>query len=258
MQPLVIYHAGCWDGFCAAWVFRNHKDKDAEFVPARYGDARPRCADRDVYVLDFSYNAANLQSMADEACSILVLDHHKTAEADLKGLDFCVFDTNKSGARLTWEYFCGDAKSPWLVDYTEDRDLWRHALLATKEVNAALRSYQLDFDVWDALSTQSPADLAREGAAIMREQQKVVDSAVRNAGEDDIGGHRVPVVNATYMVSEIGHALCQGKPFSATYFVDKDGRKVYSLRSTDEGLDVSAIAKQYGGGGHRNAAGFKL
>ena len=30
------------------------------------------------------------------------------------------------------------------------------------------------------------------------------------------------------------------------------------LRSTDDGLDVSEIAKQYGGGGHRNAAGFRM
>ena len=33
---------------------------------------------------------------------------------------------------------------------------------------------------------------------------------------------------------------------------------VVSLRSTDEGPDVSQIAKIYNGGGHRNAAGFKV
>ncbi|WP_277343388.1 DHHA1 domain-containing protein [Pseudomonas viridiflava] len=30
------------------------------------------------------------------------------------------------------------------------------------------------------------------------------------------------------------------------------------MRSTDEGLDVSEIAKLYGGGGHRNASGFRV
>ena len=36
-----------------------------------------------------------------------------------------------------------------------------------------------------------------------------------------------------------------------------DGR-VFSLRSNFDGVDVSEVAKQYGGGGHRNASGFKV
>jgi phosphoesterase RecJ-like protein len=37
---------------------------------------------------------------------------------------------------------------------------------------------------------------------------------------------------------------------------DGDGRKRVSLRSTDGVVDVSAIARAGGGGGHRRAAGF--
>ncbi|WP_224794071.1 DHHA1 domain-containing protein [Pseudomonas fluorescens] len=33
---------------------------------------------------------------------------------------------------------------------------------------------------------------------------------------------------------------------------------MFSLRSTDEGMDVSEVASQYGGGGHRNASGFRV
>lgn len=32
----------------------------------------------------------------------------------------------------------------------------------------------------------------------------------------------------------------------------------YSLRSREGGVDVSEIAKQFGGGGHKHAAGFRL
>jgi bifunctional oligoribonuclease and PAP phosphatase NrnA len=35
-----------------------------------------------------------------------------------------------------------------------------------------------------------------------------------------------------------------------------DGRRKVSLRATDERVDVSAIARDFGGGGHRQAAGF--
>jgi len=73
-----------------------------------------------------------------------------------------------------------------------------------------------------------------------------------------IAGHTVPMANLPYtLTSDAGHQLATGKPFAGCYWDTPDGR-VFSLRSTDEGLDVSAIAKQYGGDGHRNASGFRV
>ena len=37
---------------------------------------------------------------------------------------------------------------------------------------------------------------------------------------------------------------------------DADGARKVSLRASDERVDVSAIARAQGGGGHRQAAGF--
>jgi bifunctional oligoribonuclease and PAP phosphatase NrnA len=37
---------------------------------------------------------------------------------------------------------------------------------------------------------------------------------------------------------------------------DRTGMRKVSLRATDGRVDVSAIARQLGGGGHRQAAGF--
>lgn len=44
-------------------------------------------------------------------------------------------------------------------------------------------------------------------------------------------------------------------PFSASYCDRGDGKRSYSLRSLGD-FDVSAVARMFGGGGHRNAAGF--
>ncbi len=74
----------------------------------------------------------------------------------------------------------------------------------------------------------------------------------------EIGGHVVPVANLPYVFSsDAGHLMAKGKPFAACYYDTPTGRE-FSLRSTDEGLDVSEIAKMYGGGGHRNASGFRV
>lgn len=58
-------------------------------------------------------------------------------------------------------------------------------------------------------------------------------------------------------VEDAGHLLCKGEAFAGCYWDTPKGR-VFGLRSTDEGVDVSEIAKQFGGGGHRNAAGFTV
>ena len=51
--------------------------------------------------------------------------------------------------------------------------------------------------------------------------------------------------------------MAEGEPFAACYWDTPEGR-VFSLRSSSDGVDVSEIAKQFGGGGHKNAAGFKI
>jgi hypothetical protein len=256
-RPLVIYHAGCWDGFCAAWVARAALGH-IEAFPAQYGMSAPLVKGRSVYILDFSYKREALIKMKMEADFLLVLDHHKSAEQDLAGLDFCRFDMKKSGGRLTWEFFFGTREAPWLVDYTEDRDLWLHRLPASNELNAALRSYPLDFDVWDGLLKEGPSSgLALQGVAIRRAERQMVELHVRNAAPRLVAGQEVLTVNATVLQSEIAGELAKGRPFGACYFDRSDGKRVWSLRSDENGVDVSEVAKKFGGGGHFHAAGFE-
>ncbi len=257
MKPLVIYHANCWDGFCAAWVARRYLG-DIEAVPAHYGSAPPDVTGRNVYVLDFSYARDLLVDMEQKAYALLVLDHHATAKAALDGLAFCEFSDEHSGGRMTWDHFATPSEDrPWLVDYTEDRDLWRHALPRSQDVNAAIRSYPLSFEQWDAFDRTYALSFAAEGAAIRRAEKQIVDSHVRNAGRIAILGHDVPIVNATTLFSEIAGELAKGEPFAVCYFDRQDGKRQWSLRSAANGIDVAQIAKQFGGGGHKNAAGFE-
>ena len=283
MRTVIVYHAGCWDGFCAAWVLRK-VFPTAEFHAAHYGTEAPDVAGARVVIADFCYKRPVMRRIMSAAHSVVVLDHHKTAEAELAGivdefvmrpdlianppgseLPLVVFDMTKSGGRLAWEYICAGGLSswanipaPWLVDYTEDRDLWRHALPFSREINAALRSYPLDFDGWDAMARRDPVEwLVPEGRAILRHDAQVVDQHVRHAREIELAGYKVLAVNATVLFSEIAGKLAEGRPFGACYFDRADGLRQWSLRSQDGGVDVSEVAVRLGGGGHRNAAGFE-
>lgn len=265
-SPICIYHANCLDGFTAAWaVWRKHPH--SEFVAASYGDAPPDVTGRDVFIVDFSYKRDVLLAMAKSARSILILDHHKTAAAELVDLPAnveAVFDMHKSGAHLAWEWFHPRTPPSLLVEHVEDRDLWRFEIPNTAEFNAYLFSLDFEFETWEDIADRvrdaDDYDLMIDiGAALERKHDKDA-RAIINAGTylSRIDGYEVPCVNAPPMfASKIGHILSADYEFAATYYDTRDHR-IYSLRSSERGLDVSEIAKKYGGGGHKHAAGFKI
>lgn len=75
---------------------------------------------------------------------------------------------------------------------------------------------------------------------------------------NSIAGHEVWAASLPHiMASDAGELMCQGEPFAAVYWDTAEHRQ-FSLRSRDGGLDVATIAQGYGGGGHRNAAGFRV
>ena len=270
---ICIYHGNCADGFGAALAVWHKFGDSCEYHAGHYGETPPDVTGLDVVMVDFSYKRDVLLQMAEKAKSITILDHHKTAEADLvfnpqdlaEG-DYCpieiVFDMERSGAVITWEYFHPNSPIPRLYKHIQDRDLWKFKLEGTKEIQAAVFSYPYTFKVWLVLierCERNAYDLIKEGTVIMRKQMKDIKEFME-ATEHKlwIGGHHVPALNAPYFwSSEAGHIMCSGKPFAACYWKSKDGW-TFSLRSNADGMDVSDIALMYGGGGHANAAGFQV
>jgi len=261
-EALVIYHDHCVDGWTAAWVaWLAAGDNDTEYVPASYGDPPPPVDGREVFVLDFSYPRQTMLQMAERAKKLVVLDHHKTAQAELQGLPFAHFDMQQSGAAMAWEAF-QVGKRPWLVDYVEDRDLWRFALPDSKEINAWIGTCaRTSFAEWSLLEHAGPVHAAHMGRAVLCYIDRYVRDMVPHARPVRLAGHTVPSVNAPYVsISELLGKLAESAPFAIGWFQRGDGLYAYSLRSRGgpEAVDVSAIAKRFGGGGHHHAAGFCL
>jgi oligoribonuclease NrnB/cAMP/cGMP phosphodiesterase (DHH superfamily) len=288
-STFVLYHGGnCADGYGSAWSASRAlgRGPDVVYAPMNYGSSYPPEIDGGadaVYILDFSFPRDVMLRLAGVANRVVCLDHHATAQAALDGLDGAApgltvrFDMGKSGAMLTWEYFHPGKPVPYLIELIQDRDLWRWQLPDSKVYNAAIASYPKTFDTWDWLMetlAEEPGDkdrggmfaLLREGAAILRYQQSLIETFVQRARIVNLCGHDVPVVNAPVLQSEVGDVLCAAhprRPFAAMFSVlapDRPGEpegRVYSLRSRN-GFDVSAVAKSMGGGGHRAAAGFTV
>lgn len=270
-RPLVIYHGNCADGFSAAWCFWRKYGTGADYVAGVYQQPPPDVAGRDVYLVDFSYKAPVVADMLRAAGNVTLIDHHKTALDDLEHLRagdydhralqwFC--DLNRSGATLAWDFLFPGEDRPLLLGHVEDRDLWRFKLAGTREIQALVFSHEYTFETWDRLMSADQVELLKmtaAGAAIERKHHKDVAELVKVCQRRMvIANYSVPVASLPYtLVSDAAHLMAQGEPFAACYWDTEEGR-VFGLRAADDGVDVSEIAKEYGGGGHAKSAGFKV
>lgn len=276
MKPLCIYHGNCADGFGAAWVFWKKFGDEMEYHPGVYQTPPPVVTQRKVFMADFSYKRAVVETMLADAESVTLIDHHKTALEDLAGLlPMDLSSLEHSGAMLAWKFWFPNTEPPKLLMHIEDRDLWRFKLPGTREIQAALFSYPYDFEVWDKLIQEGEHGgldrLRTEGEAIERKHHKDIAELVAVCRREMlIAGYWVPVASLPYtLVSDAAHAMCAPyesinlcgevvtPPFAACYWDTPEGRQ-FGLRSTEGGMDVGEIAKKYGGGGHKHAAGFKV
>jgi len=298
--PLVLFHAKCYDGHTAAWAFRHFKGPHAEFVPMGYGHPEdlPDCKGRMVWLLDISFPREVMKErIIKPSIRTTVYDHHKTAEAELKGIleemrdeglqrsaDKIIFDVNRSGAGITWDELEREAgkkagihppryngqRSCRLIDYVEDRDLWAFKWPDSKEISAYISTVPMTFEDWDVLGDEmsSGEGFARAKAKGQAIQQYIDVFGLKARAMTlfrEVGGFEVPVINVPYMnCSEHVGALAEKHPeaaFAAGFFMNGKGEWQFSLRSkADESgnvFDVSEIAQQYGGGGHQGAAGFE-
>lgn len=287
---ICIYHGGCDDGFGAAWAIWKTWP-DIQFVPGIYGkEPEIDLAGKNVLMVDFSYKREVLVRLPFK--NLVIIDHHKTAEAEIRIWAGCTlgtlaydaerlcaqayfetgsaiaahFDMERSGATMAWDFAniemaTAGRKPPVGLQLIEDRDLWRFKFEGTKLFSAALRTYPQEFELWEKLILD-PAELIREGHAVLRAHQANIAKFTADTYEACIAGYFVPCCNVPYhYASDVAHELLTlnpAAPFAAAWFYRGDGKCQFSLRSEDARLDVSEIARLFGGGGHRNAAGFQI
>jgi len=257
---LVIYHKGCTDGFGSAWAAWKLLGDRAEYHAAKYGESPPDVKGKNVVVLDFSYDNATTKKLIQEAKGFLVIDHHKSAMVELHDVSCTHFDMTHSGAMLAWKFFHPGKEPPRLIKFIEDRDLWKWEIPYSKEFSAAFDMVKFNFEDFDKYLDDSAVDDAQEqGAYILAYSKTVISKIAKKASLRKLGGKDVLVVNSPHWMSEIGAALAPKCDFAVIWYYDHDTRQVkISLRAHHDDSDVSEVAKRWGGGGHRKAAGFVL
>ncbi len=280
----VFYHmmsstTPCPDGIFSAAVAKQVFGNNAKYIGCCYvsNGTRPpeadipQCGDM-VYVLDFSFEAWVLEEWQSKGIGFKIIDHHEKKMQELLGkrelADMIIFNNNKCGAILTWEFFNPNRSTPAILHYVDDRDRWQHKLPYTAEIHAAVGAIGRTFEFCDLLlglsSDQLVAIFSKFGKREVEAKRKKVEELAKPWRYETIAGHKVPVIhlqkNEAWAASEVCQVLYLAMPdvsFTAAYYLDGDYYK-WSLRSNAEGnnFNVAEVAETLGGGGHRNSAGY--
>ena len=257
----IFYHRNCRDGQFAAWACLSAVD---DYTLHDYGHAESIDIDQlkgqDVVFVDIAPTLANYHAIRKVAKTLTVLDHHKTA-VYLSGLPGCVIEKGKSGARLAWEYYHPHRHAPHVLNYVEDRDLWRWQLCWSREINAGMRVFDFSPLTVTKIKQTGIYRLREMGQVILQHQKAQVAKYKKTAMSIKMSGRTVPCVqcNDRDILSDLGAALAVDQPFAAMWVLHEPGVVRVSLRSNKaqpDAMDVSKIAQLYdNGGGHKHAAG---
>ena len=288
-EAIFFYHGNCYDGAAAAGVFRDlyRRHTMSYFYPLSHtsnedSSIRTEIFDKInsldirnsyIYFLDFCPKKEILIEVASKCKKLVVLDHHKTAEANLKNvvIDNAIikFDMNKSGAMMAFDYVKPDNKNlgitlsdyycyGFICEYIEDADLYRWNLESSRIINEAIRLYEPDINLLSNLAKNEDfRSLFEKGIISEKRKRSLVENVLSSTKRKvKFDGHILDICNCpSALISDVCNVLYQDNKFGIAYYESKDGIHV-SLRSSDDGVDVSEIAEFYGGGGHRNAAAF--
>lgn len=279
MPKIYVLHHDDNDGYASALALYELYGEKATYIPVQYGQKFPDIElDKDtaVYIVDFSYDRATLEDVDSKVLGLLVLDHHETAEEQLKGFDRVVFDKTKAGATLCWNYFHPDKEVPYLFKLVEDYDLYKFEYEDTRKFNYGMSALGKDKDLqsWsDVLHSSHILEEVIQVGGILKEN---VDSQIKKFKDrksykitTDNQGRRFALYNTGSLINEMAEALYTDPSleldYTMSYFFTNEGKVVFSLRSNKDNPNaakVNLIAQEMSkefrsgsGGGHPNSAG---
>lgn len=266
---IILYHARgkgipCTDGWLSAlsaWIY----NPGIETMGIVYGDEPPWQAiyNRRVLIADVSWDRSITESVRTKTEDLQVIDHHATAQENLRGLPYCLFDMTRSGCLMTWQFFFPDKPAPALIRYGSDADLFAWKLPNSREISSWMQSFEMrDMKDWlkklEQLEKPGGIDMAiMEGRAILRSKEQMLKVVTHRAEVIETAIGNIAVANSPLLQSEAGEVLSKQHGRAAIWYMG-DGEIVFSLRSDSEEHDVSQLARALGGGGHKQASGAKV
>lgn len=277
MNPLeidvVCFHYPCQDGLGSAWVaykFATENNLTYQYVPMSHSKTSEfDFKDKNVAFFDYAPTDELIVELEKSAKDYYILDHHVTNEQRLKDCSKCIFDMNRSGAGLAWDYYYPNTEMPKFLQMIQDRDLWKFTIPETKAFSNGLYTYtsmtkSIDesFKLFDELyvNPSKYEEIMKIGEILENKKQNRISGLANYVSKKTYSYNnlKVAIVNCDHeLASDLGNHLVSNYDYDFAVCWRYDHLKEeywLSLRSNGD-MDVSQICKEYGGGGHKNASG---
>lgn len=294
MKTFVIYHRSDLDGFCSGAIAKHHlcnnlsiNSDDVEMIGWNYGDEVPEIPNgSNVIMTDISFPLDNMLLLA-LYCNLEWIDHHKTAMDDSKkaGYNLCagLRKVGDSASLLAWRYFFPDAKIPDIVYWVDRYDVWKKTNEKGEDdwnevmtMQHGLRFHMknpcchFDYIPW-AMMLDGNSSYADEKLSIIRKDGFVVAESEKRTNQIRCSkafdlvfeGHKFAAINNTLAGSAVLESYARPDHDGILVFSynGKTGMwevSMYGNEKSSQEVDLSIIAKKYGGGGHARSCGFRV
>ena len=261
---VVFYHADCSDGFTAAWVAWKKFGEKAQYIATFNEDEPPVIKNKQIYTLDLTFPETITKRLIRDNVRVTAIDHHISSKPVTLKTFKPAYAVNHSGCMLAWNYFFPQKPAPKFLLNIEDVDLWRKKLPGSSALYAYLDLFDFRFEIWSGLIQDFETSSKRKrmldaGNFLLKYEDKMTERCVnKNARLVKFDRYKVYAVNETIFVSVVGAKLARLlPPFAIVWREFKNGQVGVSLRGTGQ-VDLSLLAKKYGGGGHKDSAAFRL
>jgi len=272
MTNTICFHHNDPDGCASGAIVRYALGKDVLLIKSDYDKTiipweKVEKVER-VIVTDFSFPANEMLRLA-AGREFIWIDHHKSAMVEFAetGKDWQgIRDISEAGCVLTWKYFLPDRPIPKAIVLIGDRDIWRWAEKDTGAFNESL--YNQDHNarndaLWLPLLEDDRSTLKRmikEGEWLRKINLGNVDRLMSGRSfEVQFERYYTLAVNASGN-GDIGN-YGRERGYEVVYcYMDEmqPGGLATVVTLFSNKVDVSVIAKKFGGGGHAGASGFSF
>ena len=285
IKRLGIYHSKDTDGHFSGAVLK-YKYPDIELRGWDYKDEVPSFETMDgfdeIILIDVTFPFDILQELGTKT-KLTVIDHHVSFKKqvdnhlqighdvvtdDLKYITFeYIYDEKLSACELGFKYYFGYI--PPIIELVGKYDTWRANGTSEWETVVLPMKYYLYGKVnkpddvknywFDKYSGDTVDSMLEIGESIMEYERKMDESKTNSyAFEREAYGLRALCINTNFMSSETMIAKFDSSKHDIMIGFAYNGNNWgISLRSIEGGADVSQIARERGGGGHSQSAGFQ-
>lgn len=220
-----------------------------------------------IYVVDFCFQIKDMKRL-NENYALIWIDHHsapmKTIEKIYPGIDGLRKD-GTAGCQLTWKYIFPNGVMPKPVWLLGEYDVWHHDNPEVLYFQYGMRNEgdtHPDQSIWNLLLRTDLLnihieDILNNGKIILNYQTEDDKKYAHVSFELEWEGLRFIMINKGYTGSKIFDSVWNPDKHDAmcVFYLTEPGKWKLGFYTNNEDIDVSVIARKYGGDGHVGAAG---